>query len=61
MIYKFEPFIKESASNAVSLDGYMEKENLLGPFRKDGQVLYYDPNAGKLLDPIVNCYLREEY
>ncbi len=61
MIYKFEPLKKESISNAVSLDGYMSKENLMGPFRVDGQVLYYDPCEGKMLNPIDNSYVREFY
>jgi hypothetical protein len=59
MIYKFDPIMKESKSNIVSLDGYVPKQNLLGPFRKDGRVVYYDPKEGKMLDPIINCYIRE--
>lgn len=61
MIYKFSPLIKESISNIVSLDGYMPKDNLIGPFRKDNTIVYYDPLEGKLLDPKINCYVRENY
>lgn len=61
MIYKFEPMMMESAANVVSIDGHMQKEDLMGPFRVDGRVLYYDPSEGKMLNPIDNSYVREFY
>ena len=61
MIYKFEPMTRETAVNAVSLDGYVPKNDLIGPFRKDGQVFYYDPSQGKILNPKINSYVREFY
>lgn len=61
MIYKFEPIKFNSPSNLVSLDGYTPKDNLIGPFRKDNTIVYYDPQEGKLLDPKINCYVRKNY
>jgi hypothetical protein len=58
MIYSFEPFKSESLPNSVSVDGYMEKEDLLGPYRMDGEIVYYDPSEGKMLNPKVNAYVR---
>ncbi len=58
MIYSFEPIKSEALPNSVSIDGYMEKEDLLGPYRMDGEIVYYDPAEGKMLNPKVNAYVR---
>ena len=57
MIYKFQPIKYNIPTNIVSLDGYTSKDNLIGPFRKDNAIMYYDPLEGKLLDPKINCYV----
>jgi len=58
MIYRFEPIKSEALPNSVSIDGYMQKEGLLGPFRKNGEIVYYDPTEGMMLNPKVNAYVR---
>ena len=58
MILSFEPLITEELPNSVSVDGYMEKEDLLGPFRKGGEIVYYDPSEGKFLNPKINSYRK---
>jgi hypothetical protein len=59
MNYHYQPMKAETNNNCISLDGYMQKENLnlIGPFRKSGIVLYYDATKGKFLNPKSNSYL----
>lgn len=59
MNYHYIPMKLEVSPNCVSLDGYMQKEkyNLLGPFRKNGTVVYYDATKGKFLNPKSNSYM----
>lgn len=57
MRYSFEPINSEALPNSVSVDGYMKKDNLLGPFRMDGEIVYYDPKEGKMLNPKSNSYV----
>ena len=58
MVYSFEPIKSEELPNSVSIDGYMKKEDLLGPFRMDGEIVYYDPTEGRMLNPKSNSYVR---
>ena len=58
MILSFEPLRTEELPNSVSIDGYMKKEDLLGPFRKEGEIVYYDPSEGKFLNPKINSYRK---
>ena len=58
MIYSFTPIKSEALPKTVSIDGYMKKDGLLGPFRMDGEIVYYDPAEGKLLNPKSNSYVR---
>ena len=58
MVYSFEPIKSEALPNSVSIDGYMKKDDLLGPFRMDGEIVYYDPTEGKMLNPKSNYYVR---
>ena len=45
MVYSFEPIRSEALPNSVSIDGYMKKDDLLGPFRMDGEIVYYEVNT----------------
>ena len=58
MNYSFRFFKSEALPNSVSIDGYMKKEDLLGPFRMDGEIVYYDPVEGRMLNPKSNSYVR---
>lgn len=60
MILRFEPIKSEELPNSVSIDGYMEKTNLVGPLRVAGEIVYYDPFEGKMLNPKANAYVRED-
>jgi len=41
----------------VNLDGYTKREGYLGPIRRDGKVVYYDPKNGKYYDPKTREYI----
>lgn len=58
MVYSFEPIKSEALPNSVSIDGYMKKDDLLGPFRMDGEIVYYDPTEGKIFYPKINAYRK---
>lgn len=60
MRYCYRPFKSDSSSDCVILDGYTEKENLEGPFRQNGLVVYFDNIVGKLLNPKTNSFIDEE-
>jgi len=49
----FKPIAVE---NSIILDGYTKREGYLGPIRKDGNVVYYDPKNGKYYNPRTREY-----
>ena len=57
--FSIKPFSSEAAPNVVIVDGFAEKENLLGPYRMQGNAVYYDPRSGAFLDARSNTYIRD--
>ena len=58
MKYHYEPFHFDSNPNCVILDGYTEKEDLEGPFRWNGLVVYFDHFIGKLFNPKTHSFIN---
>tara|TARA_B110000503_G_C7163142_1_gene420604 strand:- start:2639 stop:2836 length:198 start_codon:yes stop_codon:yes gene_type:complete len=59
MTYKVKPFKNESLPNTVLVDGFAEKNDVLGPYRVKGKAVYYDPVSAKFLDARSNSYIME--
>ena len=53
MKLQFKPIAVEPS---INLDGYTRREGYLGPIRKDGKVLYYDPKNGMYYNPRTREY-----
>jgi hypothetical protein len=60
-VYQFTPIKADDNKQYAMLDGFGQLPNHVGPFRKNGRVMYYSIERGEFYDPTKDQYSMKEF